>query len=369
MKFECSHEKIFSAITKTEKMTGKHPTLPVLSCILCIATTDGRVIFRSTNLHTGTEISIPAKVEVAGTCALQGIYISQVLSGFSSNDPLLCELEGDIFHIQSKKSRTKLKTVAFDDFPELPKKNGEEAEISLPVTDFITGIKSVLFAGSNSDIKPELSSIYIYGKEKNLYFVATDAFRLAEKKIQFARAEQVSSFLLPIKNAQDILKVISDSDEEITLSVGEHQIHLETKNIFITAQLTHGNFPDYTKIIPTEYTTEVIVLKNDIVQVLKTLPLFSNHYHHIHVDVQPEQKTVIFHAENTLVGEIHTSLDAVIEGVEISVGLNARYVQEGLSVIQSDSLYFQWLDVRKPLVIKGQHDTSFLYLVMPMNRS
>lgn len=369
MKFECSHEKIFSAITKAEKMTGKHPTLPVLSCILCVATTDGRVTFRATNLHTGTEISIPAKVEVAGTCALQGAYISQVLSGFSSSDPLLCELDGDIFHIQSKKSRTKLKTVPVDDFPELPKKNGEEAEISLPISDFITGIKSVSFAGSQSDIKPELSSIYIYGKEKNLYFVATDAFRLAEKKISFSRADQINSFLLPIKNSQDILKVISDSDEEITLSIGEHQIYLETKNIYITAQLTHGNFPDYTKIIPTERTTQVIVLKNDVVQVLKTLPLFSNHYHHIHLEVNPELKTMLFHAENTTVGEIHTSLDAVIEGNEISVGLNARYIQDGITVIQSDSLYFEWLDVRKPLVIKGQHDASFLYLVMPMNRT
>ena len=76
-----------------------------------------------------------------------------------------------------------------------------------------------------------------------------------------------------------------------------------------------------------------------------------------------------FHAENTGVGEIHTTLDAVIEGNEIEVGLNAKYIQDGLSIIQSDSLYFEWLDIKKPLVIRGQHDTSFLYLVMPMNRN
>lgn len=369
MKFECSHEKIVSAINRAEKVTGKHPTLPVLSCILCSATTDGRVTFRSTNLHTGVEISIPAKVEIAGVCALPGNYIAQVLSGLSSSETILCELEQDVFHIKTKKSRTKLKTVSFDDFPELPKKNGDEAEISLPVGDFITGIKSVLFAGSNSDIKPELSSIFIHGKENNLYFVATDAFRLAEKKIPFKNADSLDSFLLPIKNAQDILKIISESEEPLNLSISEHQIYIETQNIFITAQLTHGNFPDYTKIIPQGHTTQMIVLRNDVLQVLRTIPIFSNHYHHIHMSVQPEQKIVIFQAENTTVGEIHTSLDAVIEGNEIEVGLNARYIQEGLSIIQSDSLYFEWLDVKKPLVIKGQHDTSFLYLVMPMNRT
>ena len=368
MKFECSHEKIMTAVSKAEKVTGKHPTLPVLSCILCIATPDGRVTFRATNLHTGTEIIIPAKVEKPGTCAISGSTFAQVLNGFSHQDTLLCEIENDILHIQSKKSRTKLKTVPFDDFPELPKKNGEEAEISLPVNDFITGIRSVMFAGSQSDIKPVLSSIYIHGKEKNLYFVSTDAFRLAEKKISFKQADLINSFLLPIKNAQDILKVLSDTEEDITLVIGEHQVHIETKNIFITAQLTHGNFPDYTKIIPTEYTTQAIVLKSDIIQILRTLPLFSNHYHHIHVSVQPDQKNIIFQAENSTVGEIHTSIDAVIEGNSIEVGLNARYIQEGISSISSDSLYFEWLDIKKPLVIKGQGDTSFLYLVMPMNR-
>jgi DNA polymerase-3 subunit beta len=177
MKFECSHEKIFSAISRAEKITGKHPTLPVLSCILCTATTDGRVIFRATNLHTGVEISVPAKVTTPGVCALPGSYFNQVLSGISEEEVILCETEGEVFHIQTKKTRTKLKTLPHDDFPELPKKNTEQ-EISIPVKDFINGIKSVIFAGSNSDIKPELSSIYIYGKDKQLCFVATREYEV-----------------------------------------------------------------------------------------------------------------------------------------------------------------------------------------------
>lgn len=369
MKFECSHEKIFSAISRAEKVTGKHPTLPVLSCILCTATTDGKIIFRSTNLHTGVEITISAKVEEAGVCALPGSYFSQVLSGISSGETLLCETEGDIFHINTKKTRTKLKTLPHDDFPELPKKNSDETEITLPVNELITGIKSVIFAGSNSDIKPELSSIYIYGKQDTLYFVATDAFRLAEKKIPFKNADNINSFLLPVKNAQDILKILTESDQEITLYVSDHQIYLETQNIFITAQLTQGNFPDYTKIIPVSHSTQVIVLRNDLVQVLKTIPLFSNHYYHINVIIDPEQKLMRLHAENTSVGEINTAMDAVIEGKPLEVGLNARYIQDGLTIIQSDSLYFEWMEARKPLVIRGQHDNTFLYLVMPMNRN
>lgn len=369
MKFECSHEKIVSAVTRTEKITGKHPTLPVLSCILCIASTDGKVTFRATNLHTGVEITISAKVEEAGICALPGNYFAQVLSSINESETITCHTDGEVFHIQSKKIKTKLKTLPYEDFPELPKKPEIESELIIPIQDFVTGIKSVMFAGSNSEIKPELSSIYIYGKEKELFFVATDAFRLAEKKISFKNAEKVNSFLLPIKNAQNILKIIGESSEELQLTINEHQIYIETQNIFITAQLTHGNFPDYTKIIPTNHTTQVIILRNDLIQSLRTLPLFSNHYHHINVVVDTDQKTVLFHAENSGVGEITTTIDAVIQGDPIEIGLNAKYIQDGITTISSDSLYFEWSEVRKPLIIKGQHDDTFLYLVMPMNRS
>lgn len=369
MKFECSYEKFFSVISRIEKVTGKHPTLPVLSCILCTATSDGRVVFRATNLHVGAEFSLIAKVESPGTCALPGSYIAQALGGMNGQESVVCELIGDIFHLSAKKSKTKLKTLAYDDFPELPKKPGTIEEISITTGELSLGIKSVMFAGSGSDIKPELSSIYIYGKGSELIFVATDAFRLAEKKISFNKAENINPFLIPIKNAQDILKIIPDSDESITLSISEHQLYLTSQNIFITTQLTHGNFPDYTKIIPNGVTTNVILLKNDLIQVLKTIPLFSNHYHHINLSVNPTEKSIIFHAENAAVGEINSSLDAVIEGDAIDVGLNARYIQEVLGIIQSDSLFLQWLDPRKPLVIRGQHDPSFLYLVMPMNRS
>ena len=369
MKFECSHEKILSAVTRSEKINGKHPTLPVLACILCTASTDGKITFRSTNLHTGVEITISAKVTESGVCALPGNYFAQVLSHINDTETINCYTDGEVFHIQSKKIKTKLKTLPYDDFPELPRKTEIDTGITLPIQDLVTGIKSVMFAGSNSEIKPEISSIYIYGKEKNLYFVATDAFRLAEKKIPFKNAEQLNSFLLPIKNAQNILKIIGESTDEIQLFIGEHQIYLQNQHIFITAQLTHGNFPDYTKIIPTNQTTQVILLRNDLIQSLKVLPLFSNQYFHINLMVNSEQKTILFHAENSGVGEITTTIDAVIQGDSIEVGLNAKYIQDGITIIQSDSLYFEWAEVRKPLIIRGQHDDTFLYLVMPMNRN
>ena len=48
----------------------------------------------------------------------------------------------------------------------------------------LDGIKSVYYSSAVSDIKPEISSVFIYTHDDSLVFVSTDSFRLAEKKIK-----------------------------------------------------------------------------------------------------------------------------------------------------------------------------------------
>jgi DNA polymerase III sliding clamp (beta) subunit (PCNA family) len=42
-------------------------------------------------------------------------------------------------------------------------------------------------------MKPELSSIYIYSDDDAAVFVATDSFRLAEKKVKMKNAKDIGS--------------------------------------------------------------------------------------------------------------------------------------------------------------------------------
>jgi DNA polymerase-3 subunit beta len=68
------------------------------------------------------------------------------------------------------------------------------------------------------------------------------------------------------------------------------------------------------------------------------------------------------------VGESIDSYDADIVGDELDINFNHRYVSEGLQTIQSESTTLLFNGPGKPLVIRATDDTSFTYLVMPMNR-
>ena len=81
MKIECVKNKLLLAVSKAEKITSKHPTLPVLRCVL-IEAQKGSVVLRATNLELGIEIKIPAKIHTEGVVAIPAnilySFISQI---------------------------------------------------------------------------------------------------------------------------------------------------------------------------------------------------------------------------------------------------------------------------------------------------
>jgi len=196
MKTECNIEKIRNAIFQSERITGKNLTLPILNSILLIASQKS-LKFRATNLSLGVEIEIPAKVEKEGIVAVSGSVLVGVFSNIFQNENVFLVGEGGNLLIKTKKSQIKVKGQVPDDFPTIPVISGTIFKIeSKKLTN---GIKSVYYSSSVSDIKPEISSVYVYSNEDNLVFVSTDSFRLAEKKIRIKGLKKFQAFLFLLK--------------------------------------------------------------------------------------------------------------------------------------------------------------------------
>lgn len=216
MKIECSVNKIKYALGITERLTGKNLTLPVLGSILITA--EGKsVSFRSTNLSIGAEILIPAKVDKEGVVAIRGDVLQSFFSSLGGDENIFMEVIETSLVVKTKKNTVTIKTISHEDFPTLPVVEGED--FVLPASKIIEGLESVVYSASLSDIKPEIGSVYIYPEDDTLVFVATDSFRLSEKKVKIKKNLSFSGILLPAKNAMEIIKIFSSlGNEDVILS-------------------------------------------------------------------------------------------------------------------------------------------------------
>ncbi len=367
MKIEVSHERLLKAVSLAEKVSGKNLTLPVLNCILLFVEKQMLVI-KSTNLDLGVEIKIPAKIFSEGEVAVSGSVLQHTLSLIYEGKTVSLSVKDGNLLVSTTNSKTLIKAQPHEDFPTIPHpQNAQIFKIDSRV--FIDGIKSVWYSASLLSIKPELSSVYIYQHDKKIYFVSTDSFRLAEKYILIKNSiPEFEPILIPFKNVPEIIRILENSNDEVEVSMTQNQISFSYDSVYLTSRLIDGTFPDYKQIIPKDIKTEVIMLKQDIINVLKKTTIFSNTFNQLCFNTQVAQKVFTISSKNIDIGETVDVVHAAISGESLEINFNHKYLMDCFQAIYSDSVSFSFGGLSKPLIIRGVSDPSFLYLVMPMNK-
>ncbi len=365
MHIQVSTKEFTEAIARAEKITGKNLSLPVLRCVLLVAGSDTLTI-RATNLDIGLEIRVPAIIKKEGVLAVPGDVLHSFLSNVHDAKVELREDAGNI-NVSFGDNTTLIKTYPSEDFPILPKVT-EGVSFTLEPSVLVRGLKSVWYSAASSSIKPELSSVYVYADTDSLMFAATDSFRLAEKKVSAKNSGDFESFLLPTKNVGELIRNLDGVQKDVTITYNDNQAVFSWGDVYVTSRVIDGTFPDYTQLIPKDFTTEAIVLKQEFIEALKLGAIFSNTYQQIKFFIDPQKKSMTIQTSNADVGENTVAVDAALSGESVAIHFNHRYISDALQSIPGDSVSLSFNGIGKPLVVRGVGDTSFTYLVMPMNR-
>lgn len=368
MRCEIQFEKLRQAIALAERVAGRHATLPVLSCIL-LEIKKTTAIVKATNLDVGVEVELPVKADGEAVFAVPAHTLSAFLAQVSGKEQIVrLETDSGNLHISLAKSRGVIKTVPPDDFPAIPRVT-DGSSSSLPADLLAKGFKSVWYSASLSNVKPELASIYIYKDADTAVFVATDSFRLAEKRVALPKGSTIEDMLVPFKNAVEIVKVLESIGQTVTVASNKNLVSFEGAGARITSRIIDGVFPDYRQIVPKSYSTEAVMLKQDLVNSLKVSTVFSDSFNQVHVAVDPKKKLFQIETRNSDVGENKSDLDAALTGEPLEINFNGKYISDCFQAIDADSVSLQFNGRNRPLVVRPvSGDQSFLYLVMPMNR-
>lgn len=366
MKLETTLEKIKEAISRVQKVSAKNLSLPILENVL-LSAKENSLTFRSTNLHIGVEVTIPVKIAIEGEIAIRLDVFSSIINSLGAEHKVLLETNENTLHISTSSSEMDIKLFPHLDFPTLPRVE-DGVSINVSMETFIDGVRSVMYAASMSEIKPEISSVYVYTENNELVFVATDSFRLAEKRIVVEGVADFPGVIIPIKNIQECIKVFSGVTDVVKMSIGRNQLSINSEDIYFTSRIIDGNYPDYKQIIPQESKTQAVVLKSDLVQSLRLVSVFADSFNQILVKTDIEKGLLDIHTRNTDIGENNTTVAAALTGEGIEMYLNHKYMSDSFMSISQDSISFSFTEKNRPCVLRPVGDSSFLYLIMPMNR-
>ena len=353
---------VYKAARFAEK---KSSTLQALSSILIIAGNEG-IKMRATNLETGIDLKLNGKCVNSGVVAIPAVILQQIAGALTQDGYITIEHTGDTVSITSGAGKSLIKTVPYDDFPSIPFPENSKNRIVIKGILLKNLFTSIASCASSSTVRPELASIYLSIEGGVLTAVATDSFRLAEKKIPLSNKGIQGRFLIPAKNASDIAQALPDDD--IIMSFDEHQCaFVATQGMFVS-RLTNAVYPDYRQIIPKESIVEAVVLRKDFENVLKRTTIFSDSFQKVRISFNPKKNNFSFFAKNSDIGESTEAISANVSGSALDLSFNHRYLSAVLPLTTSDSISLTAAGIGRPLIIKGVGDTSLMYLVSQMNQ-
>lgn len=365
MKFECSTDELAEAVQIAARFIERRANLPVLSSVLVLAE-KGRLTLRATNLECGVELTVPAKVQAEGVVAVSGA----VLAGFLGNargKVVSASLQGEVLKLETDRASASIKTLPHEDFPVLPRVSATTS-LSMKAADLVKAVRSVVYCASTSAVKPELQSVLLYADGGKLVSAATDSFRLAEKTTSLRAGGSVPQLLVPTRNAAELMRLLEHSSGEVELYYNEHQISTHIGNTYYTSRLIDGAFPNYRQIVPKAFSTEVVVLREELATALKSLSIFSDKFLQVSLTIDPAKKAVLLSSRNPDVGEQVSTIRATISGDGLTMNFNSRYLADSLQAVVGESVRIQSNGPGKPILIKDAADDTFYYLAMPMNR-
>jgi DNA polymerase-3 subunit beta len=366
MKIYLKKEKLEQVLGQVSKVINQNASTPALQGVR-ITTKPHIVIFEGTNIEMSIEVRLGGESDGEVTCVIPIKTFFDVVKLLPPGEVIL-DISQQTCVVITKQGKITITLLPSEEFPTLPKTHNTTV-FQMKKKDIISGFQSVLYAVSQSTIKPELASVFIGSDGTSLVFVATDSFRLAEKKIPFISESEFPPILVPNKNCVELVSFLnSTEDDDVDVCVDDDMCSFQTSKEYITSRLTSGTFPDYRKILPTTFSTTAIILREDIATVLKKVAVLSDHSKQVHIAIDVATKKIVCTSKNSTTGALEEEVVGTVEGVSIGLNFNQRYISDCFQSIPVDTVSFSFSGPGKPLVIRGVSDASFLYLVMPMNK-
>ena len=366
MKLEIKAEEIYQYVSLVDRVSKKRSLgNNLLLHAILIEAKDGKIILTSIN-NMGIKVEQDAKIYNEGIVLVPGYILYGLVSNFSPEVIVTLERVEKTLHIKSSTSEVEIEIYDESEFPNFLDLE-EKKSVVVSSNTLVSGIEDVAYASQPSVSMPALASVYIYTDNGKLYFVAADVHRMAEIKNNLIKLEEEISLLIPIENIPDILfilKSIGKTDVEVSFN-NQHAVFSVSGIVFFT-RLIEGNFPDYKKIIPDVFQTNVTLKKSDLLSLFKKVNYFSSKFKEMSIEIDSDSGNAICTIENKGVGKIREKIPARIEGDSITEKFNYQFISDSLQSIKTEDINISFSGDRKPIVVKNTSDDSFIYVVAPL---
>lgn len=367
MKLLINRETILQPLIYVNSVVERRQTLPILANAY-LKIEKGTLWLTGTDLEVEITTSIgDVKSDTDGECTITAQKFLDICRALPESAEISLEEEKSKIIIRSDKSRFSLQSLPSTDFPRIETQNWQE-RFTISQSELKQLIDNTSFSMAQQDVRYYLNGLLFEISKDKLVSVATDGHRLSksETKIKSIASEDVRQAIVPRKAITELNRLLSSTDNDITVELNDHHIRFSIGDIIFTSKLIDGKFPDYKSVMAAKLPVKVNLDRKNFYQTLLRASILTNDkFRGVRLKLKDSVMKV---ASNNPEQEEATDEMAIegYEGPEMEIGFNVNYLMDILKILDTDVVELSVKDGNSSCTLNKPKEIKSKYLVMPM---
>ena len=378
MKFRCERDDLLGAVQFASRAISNRATLPVLSGLRIEAKEAGWIGVAATDLELTMQTAFQAGVDEPGLEVVPGRLFNEIVRNLGSGQVSLASAEGEL-EIASGRGHFRVRTLMPDDYPALPVEESAADSISVEMDSgaLAGSLAQVVRSASSDESRQVLTGVLWEIEPGRLTLAATDSYRLAVSEIEVeGDPGEAVKVILPARALAELGRALQGTGGRVRTLVRDNLVtfFLATGGqegsgggqSVIATRFIEGEFPNYRRLLPEGYPNALTVDRESLLETVKRVGLLAQNNLPVKLRLAGELEVS---AHTPDVGEGQEVVDAEYQGEPFVIAFNPQFLHEGASAIRTERVVLEAGDGLKPALLKGEDETSFTYLLMPVRLS
>lgn len=371
MNFQINKDTLLNHLIVAQKGLSNKTPNPALQGIKLDVSKDQILVTTSnSDIAIKQTIKDPSLVvQSEGSVLIPGKYFIEIIRKLDGLKVNLSKVADNMLRIEADRSDITLNMMDLDDYPEL-QFSEKVKSIKINVRTLKTIIRQTAFATSSVENRPILTGVNFKIEGNKLNAIATDSYRLARKEIELSESYEPLNIIIPGRSLEELVKILDNNNDTVELHFDHSKILFKYNNILFQSRLLEGNYPETSKLIPTEFPIVIKFNKENLTTAIERASLLSSRDgNNSIVKLALRQDNIIEITSNS--PEIGKVLEEVypvdeIVGTPFKIAFSSKYIIESLKVFNSSEVSINFTGEIRPFVLKGEYDEDMIQLILPV---
>jgi len=361
---EADRNALLKPLQAVSGIVERRHTLPILSNVL-LERKGEKISFVATDL----EIQIATEAESKGKGGDAAVTTSarkllEILRALPEESKVVLEQKENRILVKAGKSHFSLQTLPAVDFPRQTLSTVLHKE-TISQKELKRLLCLVQYAMAQQDVRYYLNGLLLVVEGDQIKVIATDGHRLGYASTKQKQKKEHQEVILPRKAVIEVGRLLDDTEEEVTLEVTQNQVRFSFSNIDLITKVVDGKFPDYTRVIPSNYQKHILISRQALLQALQRIAILANEkFRGVRWILTDKNLRIV--CTNNEQEEAQEEMEVDYKGEPLDIGFNISYLLDVLSNLDSEQVDCAFGDANSSALITIPGNSEFKYVIMPM---